>query len=185
MSIDLRPADADADLALLHGWMQQPHVIPWWDLEGDPERTRRYLEGQIALPHSRSWIAVDDCGIPFAYLETYAAADDPLAAHYEARPGDRGWHVLVGPASYLGSGIPRRLGREVVLRLMSEPGAERVVCEPDARNRRMIAFCERLGGVVDRHLDLPDKRAALMVWTRAAVDALWPGEVERRTRAAR
>ena len=42
--------------------------------------------------------------------------------------------------------------------------AARVVCEPDLRNTRMLAFCRSLGGEVQATLELPDKRAALVVW---------------------
>lgn len=167
MSERLQLAALERDLhePVVRLWMQQPHVRPWWELDGPPARTADYLARQEALAHSRSWIAHWD-GVPFAYLETYRAAEDPLAAHYAARPGDRGWHVLVGPLRHLGSGVPRALGRQVVARLFAEPGAERVVCEPDIRNRRMIAFCQALGGRVAAELDLPDKRAALMMWER-------------------
>ena len=40
------------------------------------------------------------------------------------------------------------------------------MCEPDVRNARMLAYCAALGGEVHAELDLPDKRAALVVWER-------------------
>ncbi|MGE3141581.1 MAG: GNAT family N-acetyltransferase [Thermoleophilia bacterium] len=163
-AIAFTAVDPARDTPLVHAWMQEPHVIPWWGLDGPESGVREYLDAQCALPHLVPWIA-DAAGDPFAYVETYRAAEDPLAAHYAATPGDRGWHILVGPASYLGSGVPRRLGYAVVRRLFDDPGANRVVCEPDIRNARMIAFCERLGGRVVAELDLPDKRAALVMWT--------------------
>lgn len=166
-AIALRPLDVARDLELVHGWMQQPHVLPWWGLGGASARTRDYLRGQQALTHLEPWIATAD-GQPFAYVETYHAADDPLAAHYDARPGDRGWHVLVGPPERIGTGHARLLGAHVVALLLGEPGVERVVCEPDVRNARMLAFCERIGGRVAAELELPDKRAALVVWERGA-----------------
>ena len=42
----------------------------------------------------------------------------------------------------------------------------RTVCEPDVRNARMLAFCRGLGGEVQMELELPHKRAALVVWER-------------------
>ncbi len=68
--------------------------------------------------------------------------------------------MLVGEPAYLGSGASRELGRVVVERLLEE--GERVVCEPDVRNARMLAYCHALGGEVRAELDLPDKRAALV-----------------------
>ncbi|WP_354699360.1 N(6)-hydroxylysine O-acetyltransferase [Paraconexibacter sp. AEG42_29] len=174
--VTLRPLDAVADLTLLHGWMQEPHVSPWWNLAGPPERTAAYLAGAAALAHQRSWVgAVGD--EPFAYVETYTVSDDPLAAHYDAQPGDRGWHILVGPASQLGTGAARALARLVVDRLLDEPGATRVLCEPDARNARMLAFCAAVGGERIATLTLPDKTAALIAWT--------PGDLAQRARSPR
>jgi hypothetical protein len=40
----------------------------------------------------------------------------------------------------------------------------RTVCEPDVRNARMLAFCQALGGRIETEIDLPGKRAALVVW---------------------
>ncbi len=161
--IELLAADPDEHLALVHEWMNAPHVAEWWDLAGTAEEVRGYLVAQSALPHLEPWIACAD-GVPFAYVETYRAADDPLAEHYAAQPGDRGWHVLVGDVSYLGTGVPRALGRVVVDRLLDD--GDRVVCEPDVRNARMLAFCRALGGEVRAELELPGKRAALVVWER-------------------
>lgn len=161
--IELVAADPDAHLELLHGWMNAPHVDEWWDSAGSPAEVRAYVQRQVDLPHVQPWVATAD-GVPFAYVETYRAAEDPLASHYDARDGDRGWHVLVGDPSYLGTGVPRELGRAVVERLLAE--AERVVCEPDERNGRMLAYCRALGGEIRATLELPDKRAALVVWER-------------------
>ena len=174
--IELRAADPDSDLALVHAWMQEPHVVPWWQLAGPPADVRAYLAAQVALAHMTVWVASAD-GEPFAYVETYRAAEDPLARHYAALPGDRGFHLLVGPERWLGSGAPRRLVEVLLARLLREPGAERVVCEPDVRNERMLAFCRALGGEVAAELELPDKRAALVVWTREAVAARHAGAV--------
>jgi siderophore synthetase component len=160
--IKLVPADPDVHLDLVHGWMNEPHVAEWWRTEGTPDEVRAYLAAQVALPHSEPWIALVD-GVPFGYVETYRAAEDPLACHYEARASDRGWHVLVA-ASHVGTGAPRELGRFVVDRLFEE--GDRVLCEPDERNARMLAFCRALGGEIRATLELPDKRAALIVWER-------------------
>ncbi len=173
-AIALEPLDVARHLELVHGWMQQPHVVPWWQLDGASARTRDHLLAQRALAPREPWIATAD-GTPFAYVETYRAAEDPLAAHYEARPGDRGWHLLVGPPAWLGTGVARLLGNRVVDGLLAEPGCERVVCEPDVRNARMIAFCERLGGRVVAELELPDKRAALVVWERVGAPTAGAG----------
>ncbi len=184
--LTFEPVDHD-HLTLVHGWMQQPHVAPWWGLEGPPAEVAAYLRGQAALPHLQPWVVGAD-GTPFAYVETYSAADDPLAAHAPIGPADRGWHVLVGDPDALGTGLARLLGRAVLARLFADPDpagpVERVVCEPDERNERMLAYCAALGHVEVARVDLPDKRAALLAATPASFAARFPHDLPARTGAA-
>ena len=144
--------------------MNEPHVAEWWDLAGSPDEVRAYLAAQVALPHLEPWIAYAD-GVPFAYVETYRAAEDPLAEHYRARAGRprlararRREPTSWAPACRASSGASSSSG--------CSRTASACVCEPDERNARMLAFCRALGGEVRATLELPDKRAALMVWER-------------------
>jgi RimJ/RimL family protein N-acetyltransferase len=172
------PAAPDTHAELLHGWFAQPHVLPWWGGERSLPDTEAYLVRQCALPHLVPWVVSEaDTGRPFGYVETYRAAEDPLARHHPLLPSDRGWHVLVGPPEVLGTGLPRLLGRAVLARLLTEDGIDRVVCEPNERNARMIGYCAGLGYRVLAALDLPDKRALLLTYERAAFDERWPGDL--------
>lgn len=158
-------ADVATHAELVHDWMNRPHVEPWWQLAVGLPEIRDYLGG---LTHLIPWVARAD-GVPFGYVETYRVADDHLAAYYQAGPRDLGWHVLVGPEDFLGTGIPRRLGHAVVQSLLE--AAPRVVCEPDLCNTRMHAFCRALGHEAHGEIDLPDKRALLMLCTRESYAA--------------
>ena len=148
--------------------MQQPHVAPWWELDG-PRRRRARLprRARPRSPHLDHWI-VDRRRRPFAYVETYRVADDPLAAHYDAQPGDRGFHLLVGPPELLGSGLAAALVRTLVARLLAEPGGDagrlraRRAQHADAR-----ASAARSAARSCATLDLPGRRAVLIAWTRA------------------
>ena len=162
--IALRPLDLASDVELVHGWMQEPHVAPWWELAGPLEHVQSYLRARAALTHLECWIASEG-GRPFAYVETYEAIADPLGAHYAALPGDRGFHLLVGPPELLGGGAARRLVRHLLSSLLAQPQVTRVVCEPDVRNGRMLAFCRALGGTQLATLDFDGRRVALIAWT--------------------
>jgi acetyl CoA:N6-hydroxylysine acetyl transferase len=162
--IALRSLDLASDVELVHGWMQERHVAPWWELAGPRERVGSYLRAQAALEHLECWIASED-ERPFAYVETYEAIADPLGAHYAALPGDRGLHLLVGPPELLGGGAARRLGRHLLTWLLAQPQVTRVVCEPDVRNERMLAYCRALGGAPIARFDFDGRRVALVAWT--------------------
>jgi len=184
VGVRFRPADPTEDAALLHGWFQAEHVAPWWGLVGPLETTREYLDANAALEHQRAWVATDDDG-PLGYVETYLAAEDPLAAHYPAQPGDRGWHVLVGDAGRLGTGATRRLGVAVLSSLLGEDDAARVVCEPDVRNHRMLGWCGALGGRELDRFPFGAKTAALITWSRDQVAGQWADDVRTAGEAGR
>ncbi|MGH9212041.1 MAG: GNAT family N-acetyltransferase [Acidimicrobiales bacterium] len=170
-------ADPDRHTDLLYDWLRRPHVAPWWGTERDRQQTSAYLARQLATGHLLPWVVAAG-GVPFGYVETYRAAEDPLASYFPLDDTDRGWHVLVGPPAQLGTGLPRLLGRAVLAYLLSDWAVERVVCEPNERNARMLGFCRALGYERLATLDLPDKRAALMACTRPAHAAHWPADLE-------
>ncbi|MCK9249751.1 MAG: acetyltransferase [Solirubrobacteraceae bacterium] len=170
---------SDAHLPLLRRWLAEPHLRPWWEVDD----VAAYVAATPA--HQRAWVVADAAG-PYGYVETYRAADDPLADHAPVGPADRGWHVLVGDPARIGTGAAQRLAIATVCGLLGEPGVERVVCEPDVRNARMLAFCTALGGRTLTEFDFAGrKRAALVAWTRDDVAARWPDVLEQAVRVGR
>jgi RimJ/RimL family protein N-acetyltransferase len=162
-----RAMDPTADLDLVWGWMHQPHVVPYWRLDLPRAELGEYLRRAAADDHQTVLIGSLD-GEPVSYWECYWAARDPLAAHYRAEPADQGVHLLIGPPERTGRGLDRRLLEAVVAwQLGREPATRRVVAEPDVRNLRMIHVFEQCGFRRAGELELPDKRAVLMVHERA------------------
>ncbi|MFJ4671832.1 GNAT family N-acetyltransferase [Kitasatospora purpeofusca] len=163
----LRPVRILADLGLLTRWMNDPEVAEFWELAGPSAVTEQHLRHQLdgdgrSLPCLG---LLDDT--PMSYWEVYRADLDPLAAHYPARPHDTGLHLLLGPAASRGRGLGTTLLTALTDRLLRErPHCERVVAEPDVRNRRSVRAFRRAGFRLAAELDLPDKRAALMVRDR-------------------
>lgn len=181
-TLQFEVADPEVHTPLMCDWLRRPHVAPWWGARRDRPQTEAYLARQRGSGHLVPWVVSAD-GDPFGYVETYRAADDPLADYYPLQDSDRGWHVLVGPPEQLGSGLPRLLGRAVLAYLLADPQVDRVVCEPNELNGRMLAFCRALGYETVATLDLPDKRAALMACTRTRHATRWPDDLAALTAA--
>lgn len=163
----LRPVRLPADLALLTRWMNDPEVDAFWELAGPPAATERHVRAQLdGDGRSLPCLGLLD-ETPMSYWEVYRADLDPIAAHYPARPHDTGLHLLLGPAESRGRGLGAVLLAAVAARVLRErPRCERVVAEPDVRNRRSVRAFERAGFRLAAELDLPGKRAALMVRDR-------------------
>lgn len=162
----LHPLDLERDTDALHGWMNDPEVARFWEMAWPRDAIARYLRQRLDCAHSTPYVGLLD-GVAMSYWELYRADLDPLADHYPARDGDAGVHLLLGPSSYRGLGIGVDLLRAVAGWQLE--GTERVVAEPDVRNVRSLRAFERAGFRRTADIDLPDKRAALMIRDRGAV----------------
>lgn len=162
----LRPLDLDRDLDLMHSWMNDPEVARFWNKPWSKDRIASYLREQQDCPHSDPYLGVLD-GVTMSYWELYRADLDSLARYYPARDHDAGVHMLLGPAESRGQGHAVALLRAVsAFQLTMDPRATRVVGEPDVANVRCIQVAERAGFRRVDDLDLPHKRAALVIRDR-------------------
>ncbi|MFE7898728.1 GNAT family N-acetyltransferase [Streptomyces sp. NPDC057424] len=164
----LVPARLERDLPLISRWMNDPAAAAFWELSGPQEVTEEHLRAQLAGDgRSVPCIGVLD-GVPMSYWEIYRADLDPLARHYPARPHDTGIHLLVGGVADRGRGLGGLLLRAVAdLVLAQRPSCARVIAEPDMRNTPSIAAFLAAGFRFSAEVDLPAKRAALMVRDRS------------------
>ncbi|MFI6353663.1 GNAT family N-acetyltransferase [Streptomyces sp. NPDC050743] len=172
-SFQLVPVRIDEDLPLIHHWMNDPAVAEFWKLAGPRNRTEDHLRAQLdGDGRSLPCLGMLD-GTPMSYWEIYRADLDPLARHYPARPHDTGIHLLVGDAADRGRGLGSTLVRAVAdLILDRRPGCSRVVAEPDLGNTPSVAAFLSAGFRYADEVDLPGKRAALMIRDRVLRDVL-------------
>ncbi|MET9803498.1 GNAT family N-acetyltransferase [Streptomyces sp. NPDC006368] len=164
----LVPVRLARDLPLITRWMNDPAVAAFWELDGPEAVTEAHLRAQLdGDGRSVPCLGVLN-GAPMSYFEIYRADLDPLARHYPARPHDTGVHLLIGAVADRGRGIGATLLRAVAdLVIDHRPACTRVIAEPDLRNTPSISAFMTAGFRFSAELDLPDKRAALMVRDRA------------------
>ncbi|MET9806462.1 GNAT family N-acetyltransferase [Streptomyces halstedii] len=164
----LVPVELTRDLGVLTRWMNDPAVAAFWELAGPESTTADHLRRQLdGDGRSVPCLGVLD-GRPMSYWEIYRADLDPLARHYPARPHDIGLHLLVGGVTNRGRGIGTLLLKAVAdLVLDNHPRCARVVAEPDLRNTPSVAAFLGAGFRFSAEVELPDKRAALMIRERA------------------
>ncbi|NKQ29044.1 GNAT family N-acetyltransferase [Streptomyces galbus] len=164
----LVPVHVDRDLLLITRWMNDPSVAAFWDLAGPDAVTEEHLRRQLAGDgRSVPCLGVLE-GTPMSYWEIYRADLDPLARHYPARPHDTGIHLLIGDAADRGRGLGGVLLRSVAdLVLDRRPACARVVAEPDLRNIPSLAAFLTAGFRYAAELELPAKRAGLLIRDRS------------------
>ncbi|MGY1438422.1 GNAT family N-acetyltransferase [Streptomyces reniochalinae] len=164
----LVPVRLPRDLPLICAWMNDPAVAAFWELAGPEDVTEAHLRPQLEGDgRSVPCLGVLD-GTPMSYWELYRADLDPLARHCRTRPHDTGLHLLVGGVAHRGKGLGTVLLRTVAdLVLAQRPRCARVLAEPDVRNVASVAAFLGAGFRYSDEVQLPTKRAALMVRDRA------------------
>lgn len=166
LTLSLRPIDRRRDLALFHGWMNQPRVAFFWELAQSEAELDQYLATQEADPHLFGVIGSFN-DQPVGYFEFYWAREDRLGPHYDAEDYDRGWHGLIGDARHLGR--PKTLAwfRSLTHYLfLDEPRTRRIVGEPRASHHKMLSYCADVSYQKVKEFDFPHKRAALVCCER-------------------
>jgi len=169
----LLPVRIERDLPLINRWMNDPAVAEFWELAGPQALTEDHLHAQLSGDgRSVPCLGVLD-GTPMSYWEIYRADLDPLARHYPARPHDTGIHLLIGDVTDRARGLGGALLRAVTdLVLDKRSTCARIVAEPDIRNTPSVSAFLSAGFRFSAEVDLPGKRAALMVRDRSLRDLL-------------
>jgi RimJ/RimL family protein N-acetyltransferase len=164
----LVPVQLERDLPLVDRWMNDPAVAEFWELAGPRAVTERHLRTQLSGDgRSIPCLGVLE-GTPMSYWEIYRADLDPLARQFPLRPHDTGIHLLIGEVADRGRKLGSTLLRAVAdLALNKRPACARVIAEPDLRNTPSVAAFLSAGFRFSAEVDLPAKRAALMIRDRS------------------
>jgi len=167
--IALRPMQ-EADVALLHGWLQRPHVRQWWGDEDAgitlAQARERYAPRVQAQGGVTPYIVCDD-GVPIGYAQSYVALGSGGGWwEDETDPGVRGIDQFIGEAALLGRGLGTRMVAALLARLFADPVVTRVQTDPDPANARAIRCYEKAGFRRVREIVTPDGPALYMLRER-------------------
>lgn len=185
LTFRLASSQSDADIDLLHRWHASDRVNIGWRQDMPRDAHRAYLADMEATSHSLALIGEWD-GEPFGYVEIYYAKEDALHNYFDAGDYDTGFHALVGEERFRGPHRVRSwMGSVLHLLFLLDARTMRVVSEPRASNTKMVEYECMCGGHVDRLVDLPHKRAALVFVPRERYFQLCPmGPLPEPRRAA-
>ncbi|GAA1509684.1 GNAT family N-acetyltransferase [Streptomyces albidochromogenes] len=181
-TVRLVPVDPGRDARLLHGWVTEERAR-FWGMGGTTvEQVEEIYAHLDSLTTHHGYVVLRD-GAPVALFQTYDPEADRVSECYDARPGDFGVHILIGPTAGAAPehGFTGHLLATLIDFVFSDPEHLRIVAEPDAGNAKAVALLERTGfelgpEIVMPEIDLPEvflpeKRARLAFLTRTAFEA--------------
>ncbi|MFJ4690764.1 GNAT family N-acetyltransferase [Streptomyces sp. NPDC088766] len=161
-TVRIRPLDAEADAAVVHGWVSEERAV-FWGMNGLTKDQVADVYAHLAgLDTHHAFLAELD-GEPVAVLQTYEPSQDRVGECYQVEPGDIGVHVLLAPAGERGArpGWSSALMDAFAAYVLVGLDRRRAVVDPDVRNEKALARFLRQGFeagpvVTLPEIDLPD-----------------------------
>lgn len=153
------------DVGLVHKWMNEEHVHPFWQLNIPFDRFQAHYDKAIADTHQTVYLGMVD-GEVMSYWEAYWVKGDVIGQAYTPAAFDQGIHLLIGEKRFLGLGYALPLLKAMVRFQFQHGVTKKVVAEPDIRNDKMIHVFKKCGFHPVSPITLPDKEALLMFCDR-------------------
>lgn len=167
---------ADDDLSMLHGWLNEPGVVRWW--EGDDVSWEGVVRdyGSANPDPTEHWIALVD-GRESGWIQCYATADSPEECEAWWRLGvDRsaaGIDYLVADPASRGKGLGAAMIRGFVTEVVfgRHPAWTQACAAPYEQNVASWRALENAGFRFRGLISDPGGRCRLMVADRASFAA--------------
>lgn len=162
----LRTLDVDRDLQAFNKWMNLEQVAYFWEQSGTLEEHAAYLTNLFEDPRVHPLIGCFD-DEPFAYFEVYWCKEDRIAPYYDVHDHDRGWHVVIGESKHQSAGKLRAWFNSLMhYMFLDDPRTQRIMGEPRIDHSRQIDFLKSQGYGHLKNIQLPHKKAALLLLER-------------------
>lgn len=150
-----------ADMPLLHGWLNRPHVAARWDgatsLPEVQERYQKHLGSKSVFPH-----IVEMNGKPIGFIQSYNAELVGDGWWENEPPGTWGVDQYIGEENLIGKGVGSTFIRIFTDQLLKTPGITRIITDPAPDNARAIRAYEKAGFSKIDVIQTPDGPALLM-----------------------
>ncbi|KAJ6042401.1 uncharacterized protein N7446_013467 [Penicillium canescens] len=152
----------DEHLRLFNTWQNDPRVAQGWNETGTLDQHRQYLRTMQEDPHQIAVLAKFNDTF-FSYHELYWTKEDHLGAYYDAGDWDRGRHSLVGNEKFRGSHRTMAWWSSLMHYIfLDEPRTDFVTVLQSGP----LTYDHATGMNLDRLVDLPHKRSALILGSR-------------------
>ncbi|CDS02207.1 uncharacterized protein SPSC_02269 [Sporisorium scitamineum] len=162
------------DVDLITGWHATDRVNAGWRQRLSREDQLAGMQKNEKNAYTIGLIGEWD-GEPWGYVEIYYSKHSNLVDFYTAGQHDRGFHALVGDERFRGPHRVRSwMGSVVHLMFLLDPSTGQCVSEPRLSNTKMVQYETMVGGNVEKYVDFPHKRAALVLFGKERFFQLCP-----------
>ncbi|WP_299709411.1 GNAT family N-acetyltransferase [uncultured Tenacibaculum sp.] len=164
--INIRPFDIKSDSEFLHSWVTKEYAF-FWGMQHATLKDVKKEYKKLTTPEHYDVFVGEYNNEPAFVLERYDPRQDIVGEYYKANHNDCGIHIIVAPPSE--KKIPNFtwfMFRAIMDFVFSNNSVYRILVEPDIRNKKMFALCQRIGFQLDNIVELPHKTAQLAFLTK-------------------
>lgn len=164
--IDIRPFRISEDSEFLHQWIIQEYAV-FWGMQGYTLSQVRKEYARLMSPDHYEIFTGLYKGQPVFVLERYDPRQDVVGEYYRVAEGDCGIHIIVAPPLRPIPNFTWYVFAALLEFIYQNEAIQRILVEPDIRNKKMFALCERMGFRLDTIIELPHKTAQLAFLDKA------------------
>ncbi len=165
-TIYFRRLNLKKDATIIHDWVNRDYAEFWGMQHSSIEDVVREYSKLIAQEEYEIFIGIHN-NKPSFLLERYHPQKDSIGSYYPAKTKDIGVHILIAPPpSTPISNFTWYIFRAIMEFTFQVKQANRILVEPDIRNKKMFAICERIGFTLDKIVTFPHKTAQLAFLTK-------------------
>ena len=158
--IDIRPFRITEDSKFLHHWVNLDYAV-FWGMKGSSLQEVKQEYARLMEPdHYDVFVGIFQ-DQPVFILERYNPKFDHIGKSYSVRKGDCGIHIIVAPPEIRIPNFTWYLFTTIMDFIFQDSEVYRILVEPDIRNKKMFALCQRIGFKLDKIVELPNKTAQL------------------------
>ena len=162
-TIDFRALQLDHDAKIIHDWVNRDYA-QYWGMQGKNLEEVR-MEYEKITKDSDVFIGLVNGEVSFL-LERYNPKQDIIGNYYTVQDYDCGMHVIVAPSTKPVHQFTWHIFSAIMKFVFSDLRIQRIVVEPDIRNKKMFEICHRVGFEDADVVHLPHKTALLAFCTR-------------------
>ena len=164
-SIKIRPFRISEDAEFLHQWVNLDYAV-FWGMQGSTLQQVRQEYIKLMEPEHYDVFVGTYNDQPIFVLERYHPKYDEVGTFYPVENGDIGIHIMVAPPRIRIPNFTWYAFTAIMDFVFQNPSVNRILVEPDIRNKKMFALCQRIGFRLNKVVELPHKTAQLAFLTK-------------------
>lgn len=165
-TITIRPFQIKKDSVFFQQWVTKEYAV-FWGMQNATIKEVEEEYTQLTSPkHYDVFVGMFN-NEPAFVVERYNPQLDIINNFFKAKTSDCGIHIIIAPPKITKTpNFTWFMFRAIMDFIFTNPTINRIVVEPDIRNKKMFALCQRIGFQLGNVIELPNKTAQLAFLTK-------------------